>query len=58
MRAIRFHRLGGPEVMQLDEVPRPTPGPGEALLAVKAVGVNFADTHFRKGEYFIRPQFP
>lgn len=44
--------------MQLDDVAEPTPGPGEALLAVRAIGVNFADTHFRKGEYFIRPQFP
>ena len=58
MRAIRFHRLGGPEVMQLEDVAEPVPGPGEVLLAVRAVGVNFADTHFRKGEYFIRPQFP
>lgn len=58
MRAIRFHKLGGPEVLQLEETPEPAPGPGEALLAVRAVGVNFADTHFRKGEYFIRPQFP
>lgn len=44
--------------MLLDDVAEPTPGPGEALLAVKAIGVNFADTHFRKGEYFVRPQFP
>lgn len=58
MRAIRFHRLGGPEVLQLEEVPDPVPRAGEALVRVKAIGVNFADTHFRKGEYFVRPVFP
>lgn len=58
MRAIRFHKLGGPDVLQLDEVPEPQPGPGEALLAVRAVGVNWADTHFRNGSYFIKAVFP
>lgn len=58
MRAVRFHRVGGPDVLQLDDVPEPAPGPGEALLSVRAAGVNFADTHFRKGEYFVRPQLP
>jgi NADPH2:quinone reductase len=58
MRAIRFHKLGGPDVLQLDEVPDPVPAPGEAVLRVHAAGVNWADTHFRKGTYFIKPQFP
>lgn len=58
MRAIRFHKLGGPEVLQLEEVPDPEPAPGEAVLRVHAAGVNYADTHFRKGTYFVRPQFP
>jgi NADPH2:quinone reductase len=58
MRAIRFHRVGGPEVLTLEEVPEPTPKEDEVLVDVKAIGVNYADTHFRKGEYFIRPVFP
>lgn len=58
MRAVRFHKLGGPEVLQVDDVPEPKPAPGEALLRVHAAGVNWADTHFRNGTYFVRPQFP
>ncbi len=58
MRAIRFHRLGSPDVLQLEEVPDPVAGPGEILVRVRAIGVNYADTHFRKGEYFVRPVFP
>ncbi len=58
MHAIRFHRLGPPDVLQYDEVDDPTPGPGQAVVAVKAVGVNWADTHFRSGTYFIKPSFP
>lgn len=58
MRAIRFHRTGEPDVLVLDEVPAPTPRAGEVLLRVRAVGINWADTRFRRGEYFVRPQFP
>jgi NADPH2:quinone reductase len=58
MRAIRFHSVGGPEVLRLEQVPDPVPGAGELLVRVRAVGVNFADTRFRRGEYFVRPQFP
>ncbi len=58
MRAVRFHSLGGPEVMVVDEVPEPAPKPGQVALRVRAVGVNWADGHFRKGEYFIKPNFP
>lgn len=58
MRAIRFHQLGGPEVLQLEDVPDPQPAPGEALMAVRAAGVNWADTHFRNGSYFIKAAFP
>jgi NADPH2:quinone reductase len=58
MRAIRFHALGGPEVLKVDEVPDPAPKPGQVVVGVRAVGVNWADGHFRKGEYFIKPVFP
>lgn len=51
MRAIRIHEFGGPEVLQLEEVPSPEPAEGEALLAVEAVGVNFIDIYHRTGLY-------
>jgi NADPH:quinone reductase len=58
MRAVRFHKLGGPDVLQLEDLPDPEAAPGEAVLAVRAAGVNWADTHFRNGTYFIKAQFP
>lgn len=51
MRAIRVHAAGGPEVLQLDEVPVPPPGPGEALVRVEAAGVNFIDVYKRMALY-------
>ena len=47
--AIRFHKVGGPEVLQLEEVTVGEPGPGQARLRHVAVGLNFADTYFRIG---------
>lgn len=51
MRAIRIHQFGGPEVLSLDEVPRPEPAEGEALVRIEAVGVNFIDIYHRVGQY-------
>jgi NADPH2:quinone reductase len=51
MRAIRVHEFGGPEVMRLETVEDPRPGPGEALVRMDAAGVNFIDIYFRKGLY-------
>jgi NADPH2:quinone reductase len=51
MRAVRFHRTGGPEVLVLDDVPRPEPGPGEIRVRVAHAGVNFVDTYLRTGAY-------
>jgi NADPH2:quinone reductase len=51
MRAIRVHEFGGPEVMRLETVDDPRPGPGEALVRLDAAGVNFIDVYFRKGLY-------
>jgi len=51
MKAIRAHRHGGPEVLQLDELPTPAPASGQALIAVEAAGVNFIDTYHRSGLY-------
>jgi NADPH2:quinone reductase len=51
MRAIRVHEFGEPEVMKLEDLPDPTPGPGQVVLRVKAVGVNPVDTYIRAGKY-------
>ena len=50
-KAVRFHKTGGPEVLQLDEVAVPEPGQGQALVRHTAVGVNFIDTYQRSGLY-------
>lgn len=51
MKAIRVAEFGPPSVMRLVDVPDPTPGPGEVLVRVKAVGVNPVDTYIRNGAY-------
>lgn len=51
MRAIRVHQYGGPEVLRLEEVPLPQPGPGEALVRIEVAGVNFIDVYQRTGAY-------
>lgn len=54
MRAIIQHTHGSPEVLQEAEVPRPTPGPGEILVAVRASGVNPTDWKHRAGAFFLQ----
>ncbi len=49
--AIRFHKAGGPEVLQLEDMAVGSPGPGQARIRHAAVGLNFADTYFRAGVY-------
>jgi NADPH2:quinone reductase len=51
MRAIQAREAGGPEVLELVELPDPTPGPGQVLVKVAAAGVNFIDTYRRGGVY-------
>ncbi len=50
-RAVRFHETGGPEVLRLEQIAVPAPGPGEVLLRHEAIGVNFIDTYHRTGLY-------
>ncbi len=50
-RAIRFHRLGGPEVLELEAVEVGAPGPGQARVRHRYVAVNFIDVYFRTGCY-------
>jgi NADPH2:quinone reductase len=58
MKAIQVHNFGGPEVLQLEEIPTPKPGKGEVLVRVKAAGVNPYDTYMRAGTYAIKPPLP
>jgi NADPH:quinone reductase len=51
MKAIVVSQTGGPEVMQLADVPVPQPKPNEALVKIEAIGVNFIDVYFREGRY-------
>ena len=52
MRAVTFSRLGGPEVLELLELPAPPPGPGEVRIRVAAATVNPTDSSFRSGRQF------
>lgn len=58
MRAIQMTEFGGPEVLELAELPVPTPGPGEVLIRVTRAGVNFADTHTRTNSYVQKATLP
>ena len=49
MKSIRAHATGGPEVLQLEDVPNPSPAPGQALIDIKAIGVNYTDVASRNG---------
>jgi len=51
MNAIQIQTTGGPEVLQQVELPIPAPGPGQVLIRIEAIGVNFIEVYFRKGTY-------
>ncbi|MDZ4288340.1 MAG: NADPH:quinone reductase [Prosthecobacter sp.] len=58
MKAIRVHQFGGPEVLELREVPMPKPGRGQILIQVGAAGVNPVETYIRFGSYAFKPELP
>jgi len=58
MKAIQVPKFGGPEVLELNEIPTPKPGPGQILVRVHAAGVNPYDTYMRNGMYPIKPPLP
>ena len=59
MRAIRFEKTGGPEVLALVEIDTPTAGPGQILLRHQAIGINFIETYQRSGLYPVKlPAIP
>jgi len=57
-KIVRFHSLGGPEVLKISEEPIPEPGKGEVRLRVKAIGLNRAEVMFRNGQYLEAPVLP
>ncbi|WED42371.1 zinc-dependent alcohol dehydrogenase family protein [Legionella cardiaca] len=57
-KIVHFYETGAPEVLKLEEVPLPEPGPGEVRLRVHAIGLNRAEIMFRLGQYLITPKFP
>jgi NADPH2:quinone reductase len=58
MKAIVVRDFGGPDVMKLEDVPDPVPGPGHVLVKVHAVGVNPVETYIRAGAYARKPSLP
>jgi NADPH2:quinone reductase len=58
MRAIQIHEFGGPEVLQLVDIPTPQPADGEVLIKVTRAGLNFADTHQRTNSYLAKAELP
>lgn len=53
-----MHEFGGPEVLRLEEVPKPQPGTGQVLVRMHAVGVNPVETYIRAGTYALKPALP
>ena len=57
-KIVRFHRLGGPEVLKIEDVPPREPAKGEVSLSVQAIGLNRAESMFMHGHYLELPKFP
>ena len=58
MKAIQFDRLGGPEVMELRDVPMPQLQPGTVIVKNRVIALNYGDVFFIRGQYLVRPVFP
>src|SRR3954469_15638190 len=58
MRAVQITEFGGPEVLNVVDLPDPVPGDGEQLYDVSAAGINFADTHQTENSYLSQQQLP
>jgi len=57
-KIVRFEKFGGPEVLNIEELPVEPPKAGEVQLKVQAIGLNRADALFRSGNYLEQPKFP
>lgn len=58
MKAVQLSRFGGPDVLDVVELPSPVPGPGEVLVRIQAAGVNFFETLLRQDRYAVTPELP
>src|ERR687893_3072669 len=58
MRAVQIQEFGGPEVLQVVDLPKPEPEDGQVLIEVSRAGMNFADTHTRENTYLARYEVP
>lgn len=58
MRACVYYECGGPEVLRMEEIPAPEPGPGQAIVRVRAASINAFDLMARSGRYKPNPGFP
>ncbi len=57
-RVVRFHEIGGPEVLKIEDVTLPSPKDGEVRVRIEAIGLNRAESMFRSGMYLEQPVFP
>lgn len=57
-RVVRFHEYGDPQVLRIEEQPVPQPGPDEVRIRVRAIGLNRAESMFRRGQYLEQAVFP
>ena len=57
-KIVRFHELGGADVLKIEDLPLEEPGKGEVRLRVKAIGLNRAECMFRLGKYLVHPTLP
>lgn len=57
-RTVVFHELGDPEVLTIEDLELPAPGPGEVLIRIEALGLNRAEALFRAGTYYYLPTLP
>jgi NADPH:quinone reductase-like Zn-dependent oxidoreductase len=55
---VRFHEIGGPEVLRIEEIEVPPPSKGEVQIRISALGLNRAEVMFRSGQYVSQPRFP
>ena len=58
MRAVQIESFGGPEVLQVAELPDPVPAEGQVVARVRAAGINFADTHAVEDSYLAKQKLP
>src|SRR5690348_275958 len=57
-KVVRFHQTGGPEVLKVEQLDVPPPGPADVQIKIKAIGLNRAESMFRSGQYLEDPKLP